>query len=362
MLLLLLEFSTWKAAKHWAYTAQLGLEEGLQANGVEYLSLATPCFGRAREICSGQKFDQVWVEIVHNDNPRGEWFDWVASLAPIRIGMIAESLNYDSEDYLINPVFATRKARVKERFKYLTHVLVSDEKDADEINAEGEVHAFWWPQAVPRRFVFSRPSVPKVKTASFCGAVYGNRGKWLNHVRLQQLLTYQQSPEARTVLPLLFDQINRNVQRYMRRRWLPGCGGINRFYLNLLRQVRRRCFSLWLEGLCSASAVVNLPHLVKAYPGRVVEGMAAGRPVISWEIPDRPRNKALFQDAKEIFLYSKDDPGQLAELIARLLRDSTLATTTAENARKRVLAFHTMEVRVRQILDWIETDVEPVYS
>ena len=133
-------------------------------------------------------------------------------------------------------------------------------------------------------------------------------------------------------------------------------------YLYLLRAIRQRCFELWLKCLQTGCAVVNLPSLVRANPGRVVEGMAAGRPVISWEIPDRPQNNALFQDGKEILLYPEDSPAVLAEHIKRIKGDRGFADQIAENARRKIGRIHTIEVRVRQILDWITTGDEPSFS
>ncbi len=84
--------------------------------------------------------------------------------------------------------------------------------------------------------------------------------------------------------------------------------------------------------------------------------------MISWEIPGRPRNKALFEDDEQILLYSKNDPSQLAAHIRRILAEPDFAQRIAENARRKLLSFHTMEKRVQQILDWVETGRVPTYS
>jgi glycosyltransferase involved in cell wall biosynthesis len=110
------------------------------------------------------------------------------------------------------------------------------------------------------------------------------------------------------------------------------------------------------------SAVVNLPANVKAYAGRVVEAMAAGRPVISWEVPHRPRTRALFEDGEEILLYPRSEPAQLADHIRRILSEPEFSARVVENARRKVRQFHTVEHRVGQFLEWISTGTEPVYS
>ena len=89
--------------------------------------------------------------------------------------------------------------------------------------------------------------------------------------------------------------------------------------------------------------------------------MAAGRPVISWEIPGRPLNKALFEDEREILLYPENDPHQLASHLKRILTDRDLSQRIVLNARKKIRRFHTSEIRVRQILDWINNGQVPAY-
>ena len=131
-------------------------------------------------------------------------------------------------------------------------------------------------------------------------------------------------------------------------------------YLNAVRRIRKRSYVRWLRGLQSGVAVVNLPHFVKSYTPRVIEGMAAGRPVLSWEIPNRPRSKAMFEDGQEILLFNT--PDELADHIQRLQSDAVLAQTITENARRRIRQFHTTDKRVRQILDWIESGKEPTYQ
>ena len=89
--------------------------------------------------------------------------------------------------------------------------------------------------------------------------------------------------------------------------------------------------------------------------------MAAGRPVISWEIPGRPRNKALFEDGHEIVLFSENAPEQLASQIERVAGDRSFSQRIVVAARKKIRQFHTSEIRVRQILDWITNGTAPRY-
>ena len=90
--------------------------------------------------------------------------------------------------------------------------------------------------------------------------------------------------------------------------------------------------------------------------------MAAGRPVISWEIPDRPRNKGLFEDESEVLLFEKNNPGQLVDQIKRVLNDQNLNRKIVVNAQRKLRRFHTLGFRVRQILDWLSSGRSPQYT
>jgi glycosyltransferase involved in cell wall biosynthesis len=117
-----------------------------------------------------------------------------------------------------------------------------------------------------------------------------------------------------------------------------------------------------MDALQRDPVVVNLPHLVGTYPGRVTEAMAAGRAVVAWDVPGRPRNRALFEDGEEILLFSGTEPAALAAALSRLRRDPARAATIATNGWRKVRRAHTIERRVEQILAWTETGDAPVFS
>jgi SAM-dependent methyltransferase len=133
-------------------------------------------------------------------------------------------------------------------------------------------------------------------------------------------------------------------------------------YMDCLRALRREAFRADVEGLAAGSAVVNPPGEFMGYADNVLAGMAAGRPVISWEIRKRPRTLGLFRDGEEILLFPKDDGEALRRLVERTVREPGFARRIAANAMRRVWRFHTTERRVRQVLDWIESGKEPEYG
>lgn len=360
VLLVVNELRTWYIARHVSYAAQLGIEEALSANGVECLTLTTPWLASMLDGLGGKRFDQIWIA------GRLDLFDEsilarLAELAPIRLAMVSESAEYTPEECAISPGLKKRKLLFGTRLQYFTHIAACDEKDAQEIDAGRGLPAIWWPQSIPARFITERARPPRLNVAVFCGNPYALRREYLRDPELKQLLTYVQSSEWRTADPLLFTALHLTAI-WPASAVFPMHEQRNDAYLRRLRAIRRRCFQRWLETLQTGRAVVNLPHFVKTYAGRVVEGMAAGRPVISWEIPDRPQNKALFEDEREILLFPKENGKQLAEQIKRLLRDEELSRKIAAGALNKLRRFHTSEIRVRQILDWLANGCTPRYT
>ena len=358
VLFIALEFPNWTLARQWSYGAQMAFEEGFQENGVEFFTITSVWLPRIKEICAGKHFDQVWIEIARNiiDD---KTFEWIAGLAPVRVGMIAESLVYNHDEYDLNPVFSQMRLLVEKRLRYLTHVLAVDENDAETLNKKANIHAMWWPSAVPRRYVAERTDPDPIKMGAFIGNAYHQRANFLRVPELQRLLVKQSSPEAGTIYPYLFTALHLFTRIFVKCH-LPGTRYVLPFYLRHLRKIRQISFTLWMNALRSHIAVINLPCLVKAYAGRVIEGMAAGRPVISWEIPNRPQNRNLFEEGSEIFLY--DTPEQLASHIKNIISNPHMADTIASNARQNLLRFHTTEKRVKQVLHWIESGNLPTYS
>lgn len=361
ILFLALEFPDWGTAHHVSYSSQLSLEEGLLAQGAQVTTITAPWFSRARELCRGRKFDQVWIEIARVPHMEANFLEWVAELAPIRIGLLVESLDYTPEECAVNPQYYNGvKTRVEARMPYMTHLVAVDEKTVQESLERGQP-AMWWPQAVPKRFIRHQQQIVSDLPAVFCGSVYGERIALLGLPEFKGKLVHQSSPEKGTADPYFFRGLHLATQYWWRR---DGYGAkfIYPFYLAALRRIRWRGFSRWLGSMEEGSAIVNLPACVKAYAGRVVEGMAAERPVISWEISERPRTKALFEDGKEILLYARNNPAQLLEQIERVLGDRNFARGIAANAQLKVQSFHTTEKRVDQILKWVESGEEPIFS
>lgn len=367
-LLIQLEFPLWKAAKSWGYSGHFGLEEGLHANNVETFIL--PAWGLvqpdshlswlsyAKELCHNQHFDQVWLWLVHCEYPKS-FLEWVATLAPVRVGCLYESLSYTREECRQNSKLETRREEVSQQMQGLTHIICSDECDATYIQEKGIAQAIWSPTFVPHRFVSDLYIPPTHSNAAFFGSLYSEeRRQWLEQTNLHTLLARPASPEDATSYPLQFDRLHQASLEHFKQK-LPINKEVLRQYVDELRRIRQGAFAAWMNGLRQWNGIVNLPSFGKVYTSRVAESMAAGSPAITWEVPNRPRNRRLFEDGKEILLYKREKPDQLAQHLLDLQRNSDLARTLVDNAREKIKRFHTAEFRIQQILQWIQTGTEP---
>jgi len=364
------EFSTWHAARSWSYSVQLALAEGFAACGAEVTTipairglpagLPSSWLHYAPRMFENESFDQVWMEVVHND-PGIQLMEWVAGLAPVRVGLVGESLDYGDEAIASHPHLRYRRQAVESRLSFMTHALFADEKDAESAENQGRIHAQWWPQAVPERVIAAPDSLPEMNSALFAGVTYGSREKWLADPLFSGLVTLVRSEEHATDLPILFDRLQGTTLKALAEGLQPEKHHLAA-YVEVLTYVRRACFDCWLKTLRKGSAIVNLPSYVHAYAGRVVEGMAAGRPVVSWEIPDRPRTRGLFEPEREILLFPRSQPDELARILRRLTGDDAYSSRIGENARINLLKHHTVEKRIRQMLRWIDSGIQPEYS
>ena len=361
LLFITLERRKWRKARQNAYTAQLGYEEGFRAHGFQTTTITTPWLPRARTLLRGKRFDQVWLEILHTRFPDDDFLAWVAELAPVRIGYVQESLEYSAEECAQWPAleqWTHWKDTVENRLSCLTHILTGDERDARSLSAR--IPALWWPQAVPERYVAD--AVPPVSdpTVVFVGSIYGERAALWNRPELEGRVVVRRSGEHYSRSPACFDMLHR-VARVLAHPLVPAPRFFYAVYLTLLRRLRERHFRLWLATLRSGCAVLNPPQFFKCYAGRVVEGMATGRPVLAATIPRRPLARKLFTDGEEILLFRPDDQAQFADHVNRLVADRAFTTRIAEQALDCVRRHHTIEKRVGQILAWVETGREPSY-
>jgi len=355
ILLLQLEFSTWERARPLAYCTSFGVEEGLVAAGVE--CVVVPAFAdvppddagswlrHVPSLFAGERFDQVWLWLPHNQFGPA-LLEWLAGAAPARVGLLVESAQISPEELAEYPWLAGREALVRALARSLTHVAAIDERDVPLFRDELGLGASHWPAAVPARAIVDRPRPPDDPRAAFVGSLYGARAALLDELAARERLVRGRFAEEGTPLPAAFDALNARVVQTLRAR------GPSRTLLaehvTALRALRRRSLDLYLGRIQDYAASVSLPTLVKAYSPRVVESIAAGRPVIAWEVPDRPANRALFTDGSELVLFRT--AAELAAALPRVLDDRAFRDGLVARGQARLRVEHTVERRARDLL------------
>lgn len=335
VLLVPVESARWQQARAWSYTTGLAFEEGLIANGAECTVLPAlqefPSLSprswlyHALEVLRSQRFDQAWVWLTYTFYD-ASFFEWLESVAPVRVGVVISSMEYTATEYDEAPYLVSRRDFVDQQLRHMTHVLAVDEFDVAGFSARLDRPAAWLPGAVPARFL--RAPEQNERPAG-------------------------RAAEESSALTARFDALHRTTIGAMTN------GGATRDsldrYVEALRRVRRETFDGWLDRLAAGGEGVNLPTLLKAYAPLVIESMAAGVPVVSWDVPHRPANRALFDPGRAIRLFDRDDAERLAGHLRELRSDPEQATAQAAAAHQEIRRLHTTEHRVAQILSWIDT-------
>ena len=364
ILFITLEFPTWQDARACGWAIRLGFEYGFKASGAEFTTLVSypPYGGRkasfanyAREFLKNQKFDQVWIESVHTDLDQSI-LEWLTTVAPVRVGMIFESLSMSDEEIQNNPQGCERRRQLFLNQKpYFTHIVAIDEVDVRNLSQEGRLRCFWMPvNPIPEKFIRRNYTPPLRNVGLFYGSAYGARRAFLESPELNGLLVHPPTgPEHETEYPELFDKLHEKILPLLAEKKIDN--SLFDAYMDILRRVRSECFRIYLEGLNQGCAVVNLPQYGYAYAGRVTEGMAAGRPLISFEIENRPLTREIFEPGEEILLYRKHSPAELAEHLRRIITEPRYGRRIAENATRKLSERYSMERVVGDILNWIQS-------
>ncbi len=363
------EYANWSSAKMWGYCWHLGIEEGLRNNNVEVTTIASSWMPRAKEIVGNKIFDQVWInDISHQFKPGGsenynltlDDLEWLSSLAPVRLGILVESLNYTQEQYESNPILYETKQLLIRNSPYITHLVYPDEKDTEEIGQFSDTPALWYLVGIPRRFFCSEVSRPPSAKPVFLGTPYGERALWLEHHSLKGLIIPATSKDNLTDIPARYNALHGNFLNVLLKSPTPDA--IYEMYLNKLRGLLSEAYAMYLDSWLTGCAVVNLPAFASIHTALKYEGMVLGRPVIALHQPDNPRQNLHFEDGKDILLYPRDNPEVLAEHIRHILRDPEFGYRIAVNAHDKMLRLHTVEKRVKQFMDWIESGQAPDYA
>tara|TARA_Y100000588_G_C14274080_1_gene933596 strand:+ start:1048 stop:2799 length:1752 start_codon:yes stop_codon:yes gene_type:complete len=352
ILLVPIEFSTWNQARAWSYTGAYAFIDGLKANDIDYTfapiiieqdgNVNTTCLDFVRNNTTEQ-FDQVWVWCIHGALPDSYW-EWFSKIADVSVGVLMESLTFENYELTEFPHLKNRRELVLEQLKNFDKALVCSESDAIVVHNELGIEATWYPPMVPEEFVdFREP--PASDYAAFVGSNYGKRREYLNDAKLSELLIRPHLPERDTCLPSLFDNLIGELPHTFKSHQ-----EFEAFQLDLIA-IRKTLFELHLEGLRMGFANVNLPSILKAFAGRVIESMCASVPAVSWLPPGREQSN-LFEKNEDILFFSSIN--ECVESLDLLKNNLGYRERITTNARNKLLTRHTSRIRIRQFLNWIQ--------
>lgn len=366
-LILMLEFSSWSVAKPLSYTASYAYEDGLRSKGFDCTVL--PCFAdlnpnyadlwyqTVQKQFDGERYDQVWIWLIHL-NPPQHFMEWLASIAPIRVGVLIESLTYSDEDKSIHDHFNTRWPILRSQIPYLTHILTADEADENLIIDSTGCPAKWTPTSIPARFLDTEEETyPRKGPPAFLGTLYEKRAALLSHPSLAGLVSLPKEAESATSIPERFDEISRSLLRDIFSQSAHSARLLPKHY-DALRMVREESFLVLLKEFRSWIGILNLPSYFRGLTGRVFEAIAVGTPVITWVIPDRPRANSLFANGIEILQFDPTSPADLRQKLRRLSDDYDYAVAIASRAREKLISNHSSEIRTQETLLWISSSMK----
>lgn len=343
-----------RRSSQWSYISSLGYVEALGLCGADVTLLTTPWLAHARELVSPGDIDQVWlIDLVHLEAP--PWLlPWLCELAPLRVGLVGESLTHTRDELRDMPELAQREALVRARASAMTHLLLCDEEDARRLAASGH-RTLWLPPAMLASWIVPERSIAPDGPVGFIGEIYAKRARFFSdpgvRERVVRIVPKDRSPEVERRYLALHDACrDAEAGTAAERRRLHGR------YNAALMAIRREIFERYLAAFDGLRATLNPPSFVKCYPGRVVEAMARGVPVLTARLVDRPGADRMFEHGTEILAFDAADPARLCAWIDTLAADAERARKVATRARARLLADHTLEARCAQVLRFLEAE------
>jgi hypothetical protein len=361
ILAIMLEFSDWRDAKPWSYLASYALLDGFDACEIDWTMLpsvvvhgdnsANPWIDAREGLLAGEQFDQAWVWLTHANYPTDFW-SWLEQIAPVRVGVLMESLRYTPDEIAVQPSFAMRFDAVVRQARRLTHILSYDEHDVAELAKVTGRPTRLYHSMIPASMV-RQETAPADGKILFLGTLYEKRLTYLAREGLGDRLTVMKPPEAGSDLETAFDALHREALDTLAQGRMTRAEMYD-FALRL-RTIRRGVVQGVLDAYRGGIAVVNLPAYFKGFPGRIVEAVAAGVPMVTNRLESRPETEATFVDGRDILYYDPYRPGDLARQLDALLADEAKRQSLVAHGRKRLLECLTSEAQMPGILSWIES-------
>lgn len=341
----------WRHARRSSYAIHQGIDEVLRRLGHEVITFNGYYAPHLPSLMAGRYFDQIWWDLNQTHREDQRIGGWMAHAAPVRLGLFPESLSYDIGEVEGQEHVLRFRAWVDRKLPFLTHLSIGDEHDVEPLQQRG-VKVRWMPQGVPHGLMQDAGPGHGV---FFFGTPYGKRRAWLEELNIPA----HPSSEVGSLLPSLFNLANR-ATRVITRFPVPGRGLARVPLMKSFSHLRRQAYLGWLQTVGKSRAVVSLPSVFKAYPGRVTEALSQARAVIAWRVPSRPRNLSLFEDGKEILLYS--DFEELKELVRRVELEPAWAREVGRAGLARMRSCYSLEGLLEELVQWTSTRASQMAS
>jgi hypothetical protein len=209
--------------------------------------------------------------------------------------------------------FPGSKEKSESALEAFSHFAHCDEKDASFFESQG-VPAIWLPQCVDHHhFHPPKPGIMREPLVYFRGKVDESHG-------------YQQ---------------RRVILDFLREEKIAAISDSEISPQQLMEDYRTYAFA------------INLPGNFGGYNVRTFEALASGSVLLQYLPEDRPRNNALFEDRRHLFSFNYRNPKEVAALVREIRAHPDEAQRIAEAGRQECLARHTIEVRIRQLIEFV---------
>ena len=259
ILLIQFECSNWKQGRSYHFGVNFAFKESLEKLGVEVVMLTTPWLPYLERICEGKTFDQLWLNDLSHFADFNLDLSIVKDIAPIRLGFITESLEYNEEEYKTFPWLKERRKGIDKQLEHCTHIVAVDEEDVTNLTKSSKLPTMCFPYSIPEDLILSGGNSPKYDLAFFSGSVYGEREEWLKNEKLHGLLEQNKLSSDTFIYPFLFDLLPRHQKSLLK--LLPITPYIlftlhtlkssERFDIHLMSHGKRKCYKVVLQLLIS---------------------------------------------------------------------------------------------------------------
>ena len=368
VLLITSEPARWSDDHALGYLNGIGLEEGLAANGRSFITVpslrgqasvdAGQWLNHLRTISTGRTFNQVWVDVVNCDLD-DVLLAYIATLAPLRVGLVGESMRFGDEIHALPPDLRPRRRSVDQRLRAMTHAFATDPRDVEWINQRARVSATLWLPAVPHRVIAEAAASPERGTGLVPGMVTSEQSKLLDApVLADALQVYVPEMDAAT-LPQLYEETNRQVVDALRSAECVPTEVLG-LHADTLRQIHRFGLDALLAEMARAQLVATLSADLPPAFGYALLAMAAGRPCVVATDADPARLGPLVPGVN-CLTYAVGQADKLAEQVQRLQSDPRLIAELVDNGL-RTARQHSTKQRVAQLMRWLETGQDAAFD